>query len=193
MGFFGSIGDNPSLGVQFKPFGRWEETIYTTKRLKANIKAASLSAQMSVCREIARRVKAHLRDQDLPWRELSRRYVKQKEKYGRDPRILISHGIYYHAIEVFQKGNQKLAFVGVRRGIYGKTVKGKRGRLQVADYAAIAEFSYNPKFRRPVWNPTIRDMGNSPGLKALYSKFFYNALKRRGVPIAKINSLMPKW
>lgn len=189
QGFFGSIGSSPSLGINFKPFGRWDQTMRVIHNLKPAIKAASLAAQMSVCREISRRVKGHLKNQDLSWRPLSPRYLAQKEKKGYDERILLASGSYYHAIEVFTKGNQKIAFVGVKRGVYGKTLKGKKSRMQIADIAAIHEFSYNAKRRRPLWNPTIRELGGAKGIKKLYEHYFYNQLKRRGIPLTKVKKI----
>lgn len=189
-GFFGSIGDAPSLGVHFKLYGKWEETIRTINRLNPAIKAASIAAQISVCKEISKRVKNHIRNNDLPWNPLSEKYLRQKADRGWDSRILIASGTYYHSIEVFTKGSQHLVYVGVRRGVYGKTLSGKKNNLEVAKIAAIHEFSYNPKRRRPVWNPTIREMGNIPGIKNLYIQHLYKQLKRRGIPISKVNNIL---
>lgn len=191
-GFFGSIGNGPSLGVHFQLFGKWGEAIKTLQRLSPSIKQASIAAQSMVAKEIARRVKEHLRQQDLPWRPLSQKYKSQKSAKGWDKRILIGTGTYYHAIEVFTKGSQHLAFVGVRRGIYGKTLDGKKSRLQVAEIAAIHEFSYSAKRRRPLWNPTIREMGGTKGIKELYLQHLYKQLKRRGIPLRKLQGL-PRW
>lgn len=175
-----------SLNLQFKTFGRWEETIKTLQRLKPAIKQASLAAQIRVCKEIARRVKGHLRNQDLNWRALSTSYKSKKAKYGWDKRILLATHTYYDNIEVFTKGNQHLVYVGVKRGVYGKKPNGKRNSLEVAKVAIIHEFSQNPRRRRPLWNPTIREMGGVKGVKSLYNLYLYQELKKRKVPISII-------
>lgn len=179
----------PGIGLQFKTYGRWDETIKTIQRLGPTIKQASVAAQMLVCREIARRVKAHLRNQDLNWRPLSPEYRAAKAAYGWDRRILLATHTYYDNIEVFKKGNQHLVYVGVRKGIYGRTPSGKRNRLELAKIAVIHEFSSNSKRRRPLWNPTIREMGGVTGLKELYTKHLHKELRKRRIPISAIGKI----
>lgn len=184
--------DEPKVRLQFKPFGKWDESIKLIQKLKPSIKKASQEAQIRVCREIIKNVKAHLRNQDLPWRKLGENYVKSKKQHGWDTRILMATHAYYNSIEIITKGSQHLVFVGVRRGIYTTRRDGKRNPLEVAQIAVIHEFSANAKRRRPLWNPTIRQMGGGKGLKILYEQHFYKQLKRRGIPITKLAPYM-KW
>jgi len=183
--FFG----NPGLTLQLKPIGKWAEAIRTFQRLDPAIKRASLAAQIAVCEEIAKQVKGHLRKQDLGWRALSPSYLAAKQAKGWDGRILLATHTYYDNITTFVKGTQHIAFVGVKRGIYGKKLDGKKNKLEVAVIATIHEFSNNAKRRRPLWNPTIRKMGSSKGIKALYLKFLTRELKKQRIPLDVINQL----
>lgn len=167
--------------AHFKPFGKWDEAAKALGRLEPDIKYAALRAQELVSKQIYRKVKAHLRDQDLPWKPLNSKYSEKKQNLGMDPRILIMSGSYYHAIHIWKRSNGWQYFVGVKKGEYGITLSGKRSRLPIASIAAIHEFSSNAKRKRPLWNPTIREMGNTPGLKKLYLTKFANILRRRGL------------
>lgn len=185
------FNDNAGLGIHFKPIGQWEQTVRTMQKMRYTIKAASLNAQIRLCKEIAKRVKGHLRNQDLPWRHLTPNYLRKKTAKGWDERMLIGSQTYYDSIKVITKGNQHLAYVGVPKGIYGPKLSGKgRNKLEVAQIAAIHEFSQNAKRRRPLWNPTIREMGGAKGIKQIYTDFLFKELRRKGFPVNKINSII---
>lgn len=173
--------------LQVKLFGQWEEAIRVINRLSPEIKKQSLRAQLKVCEDIKLRVLGHLINQDLDWKSLNKNYSKRKTKNNLDSRTLIAWGSYYHAIDSWTVGNRHLAMVGVRTGIYTKTLSGKKNPLEVAKIAIIHEFSRGTKIpKRPLWNPTIKEMGGGPGLKKLYSTHLINLLRRAGVPIKPI-------
>lgn len=182
-GFYGGIGTWENPGIRFKTFGKWDETIRLMQRLKPAIKNASLAAQVIVCEEICRKVKNHLLKQDLPWVPLTKAYATTKANKSLDDRMLIAWGSYYEAIKVWRIGNQHMVMVGIRKGIYGKTPTGKRSRLEIAQIAAFHEFSANPLRRRPLWNPTIQELGGQKGIKSLYLKNLYNQLRKRNIPV----------
>lgn len=187
----GFFNNKAGLGIHFKPMGKWEESIRHFQGLKRNLKVASQNAQIRLCKEIAKRVKEHIRYQDLPWRHLTQEYADRKDEDGWDDRILMASQTYYDAIQVITKGSQHMIYVGVPRGIYGPKIGGNgRNKLEVAQIAAIHEYSMNAKRRRPLWNPTIREMGNTKGIKAKYMDYLYKELRRRGVPIDKIPGLL---
>lgn len=174
--------------IQFKTFGQWDETIRVIQKLNPSIKACSVAAQMMVCNDIAKRVKAHIRNQDLNWPKLSPEYKKKKSKAGFNPKILLATKTYYNNIGVWRIGNQHFVFVGVRRGIYTYEVNGKRSRLDVATIAAIHEFSSGRKVpRRPLWNPTIAEMGGASGIKGVFVTELVKRLRAKGIPIKVIN------
>jgi hypothetical protein len=47
-------------------------------------------------------------------------------------------------------------------------MNGKRSRLDIATIATIHEFSRGKRIpRRPLWNPTIKEMGSSKGIQKI--------------------------
>lgn len=173
--------------VNVRLFGQWEEAIRTLNRLGPTIKLSSVDAQMAVMKDIKSRIKAHLRNQDIPEmtsKPYNSRYRQAKSQLSRDQRFLISSGTYYRSIDVWKTGNFNFAFVGVRNGIKTKTLKGKNSRLDVARIAYMNEMGGKTLPKRPLWNPTIREMGGANGIKDLFVQHLYRKLKRRRIPIA---------
>jgi hypothetical protein len=176
--------------VEIKPIGKWEETIRTIQRLSPAIKAASMQAQLKVAREIVKKVKGHLRNQDLDWRPLDAGTILAKERYGLDTRILIAHGAYYNAIEVWQKGSQHMVFAGVKKGKMAFSYAGRRRKMDIGQLAAIHEFSSGKRVpRRPLWNPTIREMGGVKGIQKMYTNSLLYHLRLKGIPVAPFKNL----
>lgn len=170
--------------IEFKLFGRWDETIRVIQKLSPSVKEGSLVAQTKICQEICKRIKNHLKNQDLNWEPLSEAYEKRKEEEGLDSGTLIAYGNYYNNIKVWRKGAEHFVYVGVKKGMYTRDLRGKRSRLDIATIAAVHEFSSGIRVpRRPLWNPTIREMGGAPGLKKLYVKHLVGVLRSRGIPV----------
>lgn len=180
------------LKMEVKLFGDWAKAIRTFQGLSRKIKIASLEAQTKVCEAVVKKVKAHLRNQDLGWAPLNPKYLERKSERGLDSRALIAYGNYYHAIGVWKKGNQHLVFAGVKRGIYTRSLTGKRSKLDIATIAVIHEFSSGKKIpKRPLWNPTLREFGKK-GIKDLYVKNLRTSLRRQGLPVKDTIALL-KW
>lgn len=183
----GSTG-RPHLEISL--FGDWAKVIKTLQRLSPDIKDASIKAQTKVAKEICKRVKAHLRNQDLSWEELSETYAAKKSEAGLDGRTLMAYKTYYDAIQTWTKGNQHMVFVGVKKGIYGRNLEGKRTKLEVAAYAAIHEFSSGRRIpKRPLWNPTIKELGGAKGIKKMYLGSLLAHLRLKGIPITEYRNL----
>ena len=174
----------PNLRLEVKPIGNWQKTIRTFQQLGPAVKRASIKAQLKVCNEIAKKVKAHLRNQDLGWKKLSPEYAQRKQELGLDHRILMAYGNYYHSIEVWQVGNRHMTFVGVKKGKYTQTLSGKRSSLDIATIATLHEFSRGKHFpRRPLWNPTITEIGGAAGIKKMYVNSLRYWLRKEGLPV----------
>lgn len=183
-GFYGGIGSWENPGIRFKQFGNWEEAIRVIQKLKPSIKNASIAAQISVCNDICKRVKNHILKQDLGWVPLQPGYAVLKESVGGYTQTMMLWGDYYDAIKVWRTGNQHMVFVGVKKGIYSRDINGKRNRLEIAQIAAIHEFSASLTRRRPLWNPTIQEIGGVKGLKTSYLFHLFKQLRIRQVPVS---------
>lgn len=176
--------DYEGLGLlQFTPVGDWERVIKEIQRLGPTIKAAGIKAQIRLCNLIMHRVKEHLHNQDLPWAPLSASHIKAKKIKGFSTDILSMSHAYYNAIGVFQKGHQHMVFVGVPRGIYGVDIQGNKNPKEIALIAAIHEFSYKDVYKRPLWNPTIEELGGPRGIRDIFLGYFYAELRIRKVPV----------
>lgn len=170
--------------IEVTPLGRWEETIRTIGALSKTIKSSSHKAQLKVGTEIVKRVKGHIRKQDLGWEELGEVYSRKKRAAGLNGGTLIAYGKYYDSIKVWQKGDQHMVYAGVRKGIYTRSLTGKKTKLDVATIAAMHEFSKGKRFpRRPLWNPTLEEMGGKEGIKTMYINSLIWWLRFNKVPI----------
>lgn len=170
--------------MKMELFGQWDESIRLFQKLGPVVKAASLLAQIKVCNQVVKRVKSHLRNQDLGWIALSQEYSDRKEQQGLSGDTLMAYKVYYDNIEAWTEGTRSFAFAGVRRGIYTQEINGQRSKIDIATIAAIHEFSSGAKIpRRPLWNPSIEEMGNSKGLKQMYVNSLVWYLRKAKVPI----------
>lgn len=184
-------GPDDTLTLQWKLVGEWDKAVRLMSRLSPEVKNSSIKAQMRIADEIMKRVKGHLRKQDLPWAPLSPKTVAKKDKADMDPRTLIGRGTYLNSIKAWRVGNQYGVMVGVKRGIYTYTYGGKKSRWEVSQIAVAHEFSSGRRIpRRPLWNPTLAEMGGAKGIQTLFVKYFIATLRRNGVPIKPFQNLL---
>jgi|SRR5882757_5157995 len=179
--------------IKFKLFGQWDKTISVVTQLSPAIKRASLKAQLKICQDIAKRVRKHIKNQDLNWQPLTQEYETRKETAGLSGRTLEAYGNYYNNIQAWQVSNQNYAYVGVKKGIYTRNISGRRSKYDIATIAAIHELSSGhiiPK--RALWNPTIAEMGGAPGLKKEFVKHLIGNLRAKGIPVKPFFNLFGK-
>ena len=170
--------------IKFELFGEWEKTMSIMKRLGPTVKVASVIAQMKVGKTIAVKVRNHIRNQDLGWTALSEKYAIKKSNAGLQSGTLMAYNNYINAIKVWQSGNKHLVMVGVKRGIYTREANGKRSKIEIAEIAGIHEFSNGNRVpRRPLWNPTITELGGAKGLQKMYINTLAWHLREMGIPV----------
>lgn len=141
--------NGPSLIV--RRLGPWEGANWQYKQLPKVIKAALLAEERKIANEIRRRVRGHIRNQDLPWKAASR--SKKGDK------LLYETGTYYDNIKVWQ--SSLVTYVGVQ-----KHVIQPRSKKPVYLIAQIHERGSRRKGipRRPLWRPTYLEMGGDVGI-----------------------------
>jgi len=186
--FQGLVNANSRIKVEL--FGQWDEAIRVMQRLDPEIKEASVKAQMQIMEQVKKAVKAHLRNQDIPEmvsKPYNAKYAEAKVDAGRDSRFLLSWGTYYRSIEVWRTGNFHFAYVGVRNGIKTRALSGKAARLDVARIAYIHETGGKKVPRRPLWNPTIKEMGGANGFKEAFVEYLHKNLRKKKIPIVKFS------
>lgn len=175
--------------INFRLFGQWDQTMNIIKRLEPEIKQSSIKAQLKVAKVISALVRRHLRDQDLGWQVLSYKYAAKKAEMGLSDNTLMAYQTYYKNIKVWRSGNRHLVNIGVKRGIYTTELSGKKSKMDVATIAAIHEFSSGRKIpKRPLWNPSIEEIGGADGIKKMYINSLLWHLREKGIPVKKMST-----
>lgn len=172
--------------ISFKLFGQWDEAMTLLKNIGPKVKASSIKAQLKIGKDIVTKVRAHIRNQDLGWPELDPKYAMRKMKAGLSDEMLMAYNTYHDNISIWTSGNNKLISIGVRKGIYTRELNGRRSKLDVATIAAIHEFSSGRRSkRRPLWNPTIMEMGGAKGIKTMFLNSLVYHLKVSGINVTR--------
>lgn len=171
---------NPSSGINFKLTGDWNDAIRKLSSLDVNIKTACMKAQVVVGKKVIDKVKHHMRHQDLGWPKLNTKYKRRKIKKGFDPRTLISTRTYLSNIDMWSRKNGWHLFVGVRKGVFSRNINGKKNKVDVATIATYHEFARKKKKKRPLWNPTFRELGGTKGIRNIYVEEIERGLKNKG-------------
>jgi hypothetical protein len=155
------------------------------------VKIASAYAQHKIAEDLKKKVLGHLMNQDLGWMPLTERYLKQKAIAAADTRILLAWNQYYHCIELWHQNAENTVYVGVKKGKYTYSVwDNKRSKIDIARIAAIHEFSKGRRIpRRPLWNPSIQEMGGEKGIKDKFVKHLVGKLRVMGIPVKQFQAL----
>lgn len=181
----------PDRVMTFSLTGEWDKALKIFKNIGPAVKVASLYAQRKIAEDAKKRVLGHLINQDLGWKALSSKYLQEKAKTAADTRMLMAYHRYYSSIEVWQNTSQQVVYVGVKRGKYTYSVwDHRRSRIDIAQIAAIHEFSKGRKIpRRPLWNPSIAEMGGEKGIKDKFVKHLVGKLRVMGIPVKQFQTL----
>ncbi len=164
------------MKLSIKPFGPWGKVQVLFNDLNKNILEIARKSQRSIAEKYVRKVKAHLKNQDVPgWTPLSPAYADFKMgKYGHED-ILIASGQYYQNIKAWREGG--IYHAGVPSGI------SYPGGPEIAKVAGLHELwaSIPGKPHRPLWGYTLNnDMGGVKGMKNLVNEIFAKKLKEKG-------------
>jgi hypothetical protein len=167
--------------INFKLLGNWSLAKEIVANLKPDLKESYRQGQRNFAQQIERRVKAHIRNQDLPWAPLAERTVKMKNSQD----IYIESKSYYDAIKTYSSGPYQVS-VGVKPNAV-KLSEGKDGTtrtVNIAMYAAINEFGHTfengrrvPK--RPLWAPTMAELGGKRGMALAVMESFNKVMARK--------------
>lgn len=147
-------GDFPIPAIVVEPFGNWQEVEARIAGLPRAIKASAVWGQRKAAEKLVKIVKGHIDNQDLGWTPL-----KRPELSG-DPRILVDYGTYRDNIKTWQKNYTR--YVGVKKDVINH--RGER----VWMVAALHEFmSYHGGPYRPLWGPSVEELGGSKGIAGI--------------------------
>lgn len=175
------VGELPQ--IKFELFGDWDKVTRVLHSLGPKVKIASKAAQHKVGTVIVKKVRGHIMNQDLGWQELDPEYAGRKAKAGRSSKVLISYGAYFNNIKVWYSGQMLL--IGVKKGILTRQLNGKPSKIDVATIAGLHEFSSGRRFaRRPLWNPSIMEIGGAKGIKKMFMHSLVWYLRKLQVPVS---------
>lgn len=159
-------GPKDSLNIEIKKIGNWAGAELQYKNLDRTIKMSLMATERLIANKIKAKVRGHMRNQDLPWREASR------SKKG--PKLMIETGTYYNSIKVRQLN------LAITVGV-DKDVIHPRTHQPIWRIARWQENGTKGKHRipkRPLWEPSIKEVGGSVGIAAALDAALLTALKK---------------
>lgn len=162
-----------------KKIGNWDGAMDFFKQMGMRVKTVTLQSQKEICKELRDRVIKHIVAQDLEWPSLSEITKKIKNQTNKDL-ILIDTELYMKSIKMWQVGNTWI--VGVKKGI----VYRRKGSFMSVDRVAILlEFGTTRMPARPLWQPTMNELGGAKGIRNYVAKKIYEKLKdqAKGTPV----------
>jgi hypothetical protein len=166
------------LRLKIKPFGKWKRAELFTATLGPKITMAVMLAQRSHMRKLAQKVKDHIINQDLPWDPLAASTIARK---GHDE-VYVDQGIYLDNIGVWSSG--LTWYAGIKRGVYYP---------DGSEVAAVAHMLENGNgFKlpaRPVWGPSVKELGGYVGIRAAVITSLLITLKATNLSDFKITTL----
>lgn len=140
--------------MELKKFGDWGVVTNMAKNMSSDIKHSNKIALAQIALRAEAMAVKHLRDQDLKWKPLSKKYIESKRKKGLSDKTLIATSSYMQAItsDVNQAGTASSA------GVFRKS-KGKNGE-NIADIAKTMEYGSIVRNipARPLWKPVYSEM-----------------------------------
>ena len=172
---------SPTAFIHIRTIGPWRRELRKMRNLAPDIHASAMWGQEKAARRLVKIVKGHLINQDLKeWPPLAPSTVRRKD----DWRILIDSETYLNNIKHFRKGYTYYA--GVKRGVT------QPNGIETARVAAIHEFKSMATAggpRRPLWVPSIEEMGGKKGLRNIVKAVILAKLIKRGWNIHRFNLL----
>lgn len=150
------------LDIQFD--GNWLGVDVAFKSLPEAVRSSATWGQRKAAELLVKKVKNHINRQDLGW---APRSVKT---HSGDPRTLVDEEAYYSAIRAWKTGNSYNA--GVSANAYSA-----RG-ISIAYYALLQELGTGDIPRRPLWEPSFREIGGNKGIKKIVVTSIYDKIKK---------------
>lgn len=161
-----------------RKIGNWNEAIRFCKSMGKDVRQAAIDGQWEQAKKLKQIIIGHILAQDLPWQPLSPKTVRNKRQNKR--MIYVDTEKFLEAIALWKDGDR--VFMGVKKGI---TYKRKDGNVTVDQVAIWNEFGTRRAPARPLWNPSIAEMGGAKKIRDNIADTIYRRLKwlSRGTPM----------
>lgn len=136
------------------------------------LRAGDLNTAMA--KEIAKRVKSVIENQEFDWTPLSEKYAAWKEKKHLDPRIYVATKAYLNATGWWKSTHG--VHVGVRPNVIHKP-----SGLPMTVLARIHEFGIGVNPARPLWRTVVSQvLRDNKRWKHIYRTWVQNDLRKKG-------------
>lgn len=156
-----------------KKMGNWEGTLRMLKNLGYDVTDAYRKSQTDFAKSLRDRVIQHIKAQDLHWASLSPLTKLRKNQKNRN-KIYVDTETYLKSIMILKDGNN--ISVGLKRG---QPYKGRKDRSVTVDQVAMwMEFGTSKAPARPLWQPSIEEMGGAKGFRDKIASDIYERVKR---------------
>lgn len=164
--------------VTIKKVGDWKGATKFLSSMGYEVKAKTLQAQYEICKKLKGIVVKHILDQDLNWEPLAPTTIKNKNKNKNQ--ILIDTEVYINNIKVWKEAG--VAKAGVKKGVMYRRAN---GAIALDRVAALLETGTTKMPARPLWEPSINELGGKEGIRQFVVDAIYRRLKwlSRGTPI----------
>lgn len=156
--------------ILMKKVGDWDGTIDFLNDFDKNVRKAYTQSRNEIYKKLIKKVTGHILKQDLPWEPLSPHTTGRKHhnRIYEDTLTLLAN------IGVFGTGNNK--YVGIRRGV---TYRRKGQKVTAEQVARWMEFGTKRMVARPLWGPSVQEMGGAYGIRNKIAKDIYNELNKK--------------
>ena len=148
------------MRLQFKPFGDWNGATWKITKLPVSIKQAVMDGQEAAGNKLIKIVRKHIIAQDLP---SFSQYPKVRPAHlSGVSDLLIDSTNYLQSLAVWRK--QSVLYVGV------KSSAREPNGVETARVAFWLETGTKTIPARPVWEPSIGEIGDADGLNKIVQK-----------------------
>lgn len=153
-----------------KKTGDWAGALNFLRQMGYRVKTVTNKEQYAVCRELKTIVIGHLVSQDLNWEPLKEKTLKIKNPKNVD-KILIDTELYMNSITLLRQG--EFVSVGIKKGMAYR----KKGNFTTVDRVAnMLEYGTTKMVARPLWQPSIEELGGPKGIRKRIATAIYNKL-----------------
>jgi hypothetical protein len=140
--------------IEIRLEGDWRKTRRFLNVLPFTLKSAAAKGERAAAEKLVRIVRGHIKRQDLGWQP------NADDKDG--DMILVDSGLYLSSIKSWKASNGYMA--GVPNSVYNTQ------GVRVADYAVYNEFGFGKGPARPLWGPSVEEMGGSKGIRDIITR-----------------------
>lgn len=162
-----------------KKIGDWDGAMRFFRDMGWRVKTVTLKSQEEICRKLKKIIVNHIIAQDMQWEPLSPKTMKIKNPKNKDL-IYLDTELYIKSITVGRV--RDTYWIGIKKGI---AYRRKGSFVNVDRVAAMNEFGNMRVPARPLWEPSILELGGAKGIRDYVAKAIYEKLKAqaKGGPV----------